>query len=54
MHGDALDISNSGMTEWQRIKLICIAVRLGATGIGVHSQFTHIDFGHSELTVWEY
>jgi uncharacterized protein YcbK (DUF882 family) len=54
MHGDALDIYTVGFSDMERIRLIAIAVELGATGIGVHKQFTHIDFGHNELTVWEY
>lgn len=53
-HGDALDIFTAGMSGVEKTKLIALAVALGATGIGLHKNFTHIDFGHTDITVWDY
>lgn len=54
-HGDALDILVAGKSQYDVVRLACIAVTCGVKGIGVSSMFLHIDFRPSDrLVTWEY
>ena len=54
MQGLAVDISTAGWAPGEREKLIAYAKDYGFTGIGLGSNFIHLDIGEQVLTVWVY
>lgn len=54
MQGLAVDISTVGFAPGEREKLIAYAKDYGFTGIGIGSNFIHLDIGHGTLTKWIY
>ena len=50
--GIACDIAVSGGA--QRYKIVCEAMRLGFTGVGVAKTFIHVDIRETTPVVWEY
>lgn len=51
--GVAFDIKVSN--GWERMQIVQLALRLGATGIGVAKTFVHIDFRETDYPVmWRY
>jgi len=52
VQGNAVDISQSGLTQEQRSALLSAAVDAGFTAFGVYNTFTHVDIRGGALVAW--